>query len=219
MTEYFWTDLEQAQQRLTNSVVLYDGQPVLIAQVEEGDDGIPRGQLYTLPDLKTTVRKKLNSPKFKRFRELPPLGWINHHGRGQAVYAARRAVNGRVHGVSAGNTLISIVNQAAIHPVLQAGAMSFNTLIGDKGFVDGHNNDFPNLKEILGRIKPSTAVAFARTFCVIADMDGVRWLYRGPDRVGIFAEPDVLSLPRKFSYLREEIMAEKLFILNSIREI
>ena len=66
----FWADVEQAQERLVNSLVLYDDQPAYVIEVTGGfGDGIPRANLY-LGTSREATRKRLDSPKFKRFREL-----------------------------------------------------------------------------------------------------------------------------------------------------
>lgn len=223
MTDYFWTDVEQAQQRLGGSVVLYDGQPVYIDRVERHEDGHPRAELRDCASRGETIpRKKLNSPKFKKFRELPNLGWCNPSegvSKGGALFCARRAVATRTHGISNSSIVVSNISyneNGSLSP--QVGNYSFTNLMFNKGWVDAHNNEFPTLDSILNKIQPRTAIAFSRQFAVIRDADGVRWLFRDLQRVGIFTGADTLCLISRYAYLREEIMAEEKFTLNTIRE-
>jgi hypothetical protein len=88
----------------------------------------------------------------------------------------------------------------------------------DKGFCDSHNRKFPSLEKILANIKPGTSIAFSPLFCVVRAGDGLRWMYRETERIGIFTGVDTLNLISKYAYLREEIMNDDLFTLNNLRE-
>ena len=221
-TDYFWTDLDQAQQRLQHSIVLYDGQPVYIDRVEAHEDGVPRGLIREIGDDGATSRKKLNSPKFNRFRSMPNLGWVNPAAgvsRYGALYLTRRAVTTRTHGLSVNNVLVENPRFDETGYVgMQGGNYSFANLMFNKGFLDSHNNSFPSLESILQQIQNKSAIAFSRKLCVIRDGDGLRWLFHNKTRIGVFTGVDALSLISRYNYLREEIMAEPLFTLNTIRE-
>lgn len=219
-SDYFWSDIEQAQQRLAGSVVLYDDKPVYIDRVERHDDGHPRGLLRFIDGPEEFVRKKLNSPHFGRFREMPRLGWFNPASgtvKGGALFMARRATAGQKHGLVSNNITVKNFGYNEVCR-LQTGNYSFSSVIFNKGWVNAHNNEFPALDAILQQIAENSAIAFSRKFCVVRDSDGLRWLYHNDTRVGVFTGADTLSIISRYNYLREEIMAEKSFTLNTIRE-
>ena len=61
-------------------------------------------------------------------------------------------------------------------------------------------------------------MAYGLHYAVIRDVDGIRWLYRDMDRVGLFFGADSLLLLSSKSFLREEIMADSAFTIGNIRE-
>lgn len=217
-TPYFWTDLQQATERLLDTVVLYDNDPVLVRNLEPADDGDIRCYISMCGTKGSeNVRKKLSSPKFHRFRELPNLGWVNRRDRpGQAVFLSRRVVATRQHGLSNNNVLCYSLNNSG--GVFTAGNISFYNVYTDAGFVESHKGDFPSLRTILDKIQPNTIMAYGLHYAVIRDADGIRWLYRDMDRVGLFFGADSLLLLASKSFLREEIMADRAFTIGNIRE-
>lgn len=221
--DIFWTDINQAGERLNNSVVLYDGQPVFIQRVEEHDDGDVRAYCMDCADRTKSQRKKLNSPKFSRFRELPQLGWVNPAGdyrTAGALFLARVTQTARTHGLTSQNVSVANFRYGAEDGSLaiQRGNYGFGTLMFDTGFVDGHNGKYPSLEEILRQIKDGSAIAFSRKWAVVRDYHGIKWLYRETQRVGLFTGADTLNLFSKTAYLREEIMSDKAVSINTIRE-
>lgn len=216
-SSFFWTDAQQAQERLQNSVILYDDIPHYVSAVEAGSEGIPRLYLAECSPARTASRKMSNSPKFKRFRELPKLGWMN--SATGAALIERAAATTRVHGLTRANvSILSFRKNAAGRSPLMTGQYSFDSLMYDKGFCDSHQGNFPSLDKILQNIVEESAIAYSRLFCVYRDEVGLRWLYRNKEAVGVFTGTDTLMLLSKFSFLREEIMDDKAFTLNNIRE-
>ena len=220
---FFWTDYVQATERIQASVILYDDIPVYVHLIEPHDDGIPRATISNCGEEKPTqVRKQLNSPKFKRFRELPKLGWMNLENRKNtgAVYVQRLNTNTRSHGLSNANTSVSVFNfgKAKDDIGLKFGILNFNHVTPDRGFVNCHKNEYPSLESILKNIRDGSSIAYSRDFAIMRDHNGIKWLYRRCDRVGIFTSDDTLCLFNKTSYLREEIMEDKAFTLRYIRE-
>lgn len=226
-TGYFWTDIEQAQTRLIGCVVLYDGQPVYIDNVTNvADDDIPRAHIRVLPCKEqdgSNSRKMLNSPKFNKFRKMPNLGWMNVSSGAGAVFLARQTHRATKHGLTVGNVLITSTPRRAAGDTndmtaLVSGAYNFSSVMFDKGFVDAHNGQFPSLESVLARIEEGSSIAFSRKYCVIRDYDGIRWLFRDTTRVGIFTGVDTLNLLSRHAYLREEVMDEPAFTVNTITE-
>jgi hypothetical protein len=220
MSNIFWTDTEQARERLSGTVVLYDGQPVYINDIENGDnfeDGIPRANISMCGQVDgKTFRKRLDSPKFNKFRSLPELGWINSTKYG-AILLQRRATRSRLHGLSGNNVYASFflgMPEYTIGRFERGWEAVWNT----KSFIDQCNNEYPSLASILLNIEEASGLAFSRKFAVYRDTLGLRWLYRETDRIGIFTNANSLNLLEKFKFYREEIMAEPNFTLDNIQE-
>lgn len=219
-TDFFWTDAQQAAERISRSCVVYDGQPFYVETIEPHDDGIPRARMRPCgtPD-GAAVRKMLTSPKFNRFRTLPNLGWMNNYdNRIGASFLARRTMTTRTHGLNSNNVMVGTFVHGELNSTIRYGDYSISNMMFDKGFVESHNDDFPPLEKTLAVIKEGTSIAFSRLYCVFRDRDGLRWMYRNTDRVGVFTGVDTLNLISKYSYLREEIMASPSFTINNLRE-
>ena len=223
--EIFWTDIRQAEERLADSVVMYDGMPMKVMHVINGidfPDGGHRASLVTCGPTREDVRKKLNSPKFKRFRELPTCGWMNSVERkAGAVYTERRALTTRTHGLNNNNVVVTSFRSrdGENNPMISKGGhYNFQHFIYDTGFIQQQKDEYPSLVGTLDNIQESSSIAISPTFCVMRDARGIRWLYRHLECVGLFTGNDTLNLLTRHSYLREEIMDDKRFTINTIRD-
>src|SRR5687768_2566821 len=108
-TDYFWESHEQASQRLNNSIILYDDRPCFVTEVCPHVDGTPRAHIRMIPDEIPGATKALNSPKFGKFRQSVPLGFINEYfnGRVKTCSFIERTTNRTVvHGLNDGNTRV-----------------------------------------------------------------------------------------------------------------
>lgn len=225
-TDYFWTDAGQAQERINHCVILYDDMPFFVESIDGGyDDGIPSAMITPCGASSSTKsqmsRKMLNSPKFRKFRDLPRIGWTNlvENAKYGAVFLCRINARTRVHGLSTNNVSVKYISAAdGIDPSVQAAPINFGHVRLDRGFVDSHRGEFPSLDKVLANIQENSGIAFSTKFCVIRDYNGLRWLYRNTEKVGIFTGADTLNLISRHAYLREEIMEDKVFTINTIRE-
>lgn len=221
-TDYFWTDVVQASERLISSFVLYDGKPYYVRDIENHSDGCPRAQLRCCETGEDT-RKKLNSPLFKKFRELPLQGWYNSssgYAKGKAVFIARRVVSTRTHGLSSTNVRLHTCrfDQGFVNPTYGLECRIDQLMMPDAGWGKAHRGEYPSLEATLAKIVKGTAVAISNKWCIARDEDGVRWLLHKQDRVGIFTGADTLMLFESYAYLREEMMADTCLTVNTIRE-
>lgn len=219
-TEYFWTDVGQAQERLIGSVIMYEDYPVYVRDVTTHEDGIPRVHFVKCSDSKGEIfRKMANSPKFHRYRLLPSLGWFNMEGDGRTLFVDRRVVSTRTHGIYAGNTVTSSLVTARREIQFDAGnRASFDYIWPDPGFSKAQKNEYPSMASILQRIKDGSAIAYSLRYCIIKDFEGMIWLYRNLDKVGLIIGNETLYIISSKAYLREEIMEDPAFSLTSIRE-
>lgn len=217
-TEYFWTDAEQARERLTSCVILYDDSPVYVNEVRDDyDDGIPR--LIITPCLPTGERttKKANSPSFKRFRESPKIGWCNYASR--PVFFQRNSRRATKHGLHNGNVSVFCKGGSSDEYNFTPVERNFsNYLFDNSGFIDMHNGTYPSLNKILQNIQEGTGIAYSRRFLVYRDKLGIKWLYRDLERIGLFTGTDTLNLLRQFAFYREEIMEDSAFTVDKIQE-
>lgn len=216
--DYFWTDTQQAQERLTNSVVMYDGLPVYISSVitgEDFEDGVPRALISNCgspEDRDTVKRKKLNSPKFNRFRHLPKLGWINCYSRetNHAVYLKRKVRPTRTHGLCSNN--VFIYTPTGDFPI------GFESIVWDQGFVESQTNTYPPLEESFNTVNINSSIAISLKYCIHRDEDGIRWLLKDRSKVGLFMGSNTLYLFNTKRFLLEELQEAPEITCNEIRE-
>ena len=221
MADIFWTDTNQARERLSNTVVMYDGEPVYILDIYSGDDfddRVPRAYLtYCSAPNDPPKRKRLDSPKFNKFRDLPSLGYLNCPKYG-AVFLERRAARSRLHGLCDTNVSVQYFGRDGNTYDLRRMDGGWKLYYTTTGFLESCKDAFPTLEEVLLNIKENTSIAFSRKFAVYRDELGLRWLYRNEQRIGLFPNAKSLCLISKFKFYREEIMAEPKFTLDSIQE-
>lgn len=215
-TPIFWTDTQQANERLAACVILYDGLPFYVTEAFNGDDGKARVNMTSCGPNPTNTRKLMDSPKFKRFRELPQIGWMNPSKGASAVFLERHARRSRQHGLSDQNVTRKSFRQGVLSNPEERRPLT--TAMTDEGFVQCVTGVFPSLAKILANIEENSALAYSRKYCVYRDSDGIRWLYREAERVGLFTGTETLNLLSKFAYCREEIMADPAFTLDRIQE-
>lgn len=216
----FWEDLNQAQERIYHTHILYDKKPAFVREIVD-DGAVPRLRLDTFDNKGVPYRElvRMDDPKFGKFRNLPLRGWFNSTATGkcEAVYLARNAKRSRTHGLTYNNTVAyTFKNGAELSPSRDYNS---NVYMSHSSYCEAHEEDgYPKLEDILLTIREGSAIAYSPTFCVYRCEDGVRWLYRKRNRIGMFIGADTLSLFPKLGFYREEIMSDKRFTLNNIQE-
>jgi len=218
---YFWTDVDQAQARLLGTLILYDGLPYWVREIRDGySDGIPRAVLAS-PLEGSTIRRRLDSPKFERFRRLPPLGFVNcvQNNTLKAVFLRRRARNHQRHGLTSEVVRVytpPFGSDGSDRP--STGFLRFDNVTSSEGYMDACKGEFPTLEEILQRGTPNSCLAYSPKYAVYRDPEGLRWLFRETEKVGLFTGTDTLNLFPTTKFWREEIMEDPLFTCNFIQE-
>lgn len=192
----FWTDAGQAQQRLNGSVVMHRDGPAYIRDI----DGAVL--CYILPD-QNSHRIPLDDPGWHDYRDLPKLGWVNHHSKGMAVFMERRPRRNSTHGLCDQNVTVlqSIDNNAFVN------AGGFTNFIFDTGFADATAGKYEDIREVLSYLKDRSIIGISNRYAVGKDDLGIPYLLRGTKKVGVIIE-DTIRLPDSVSYLREELLAE-----------
>ena len=218
----FWTDANQANERLSGTVVCYDNGPTYI-------DGVTterNGRIVAVAEKLSQPAKgreviALDDEKWHNFRVLPKLGWFNYitnSGQISPVYAERRAVNTRSHGLNSSNTKFFTTGSNGLE---RDRAGHVNGYFSNLGYQETCNDDqaYPKLSEILMSLgNDPSGVAFSRKFCVLVTEEGMKWLVRKNKRIGFFTGTDSLNLFPKNGFYREELQAVPTFDINNIRE-
>jgi len=218
----FWEDAGQAQERLSGTIVSHEGRPFYVRSIEPGedyDDNMARVFGF-YAGAQNGKEVPMDDKGFQKFRVLPTLGWGNYEIGSHLVTAhlARKATRSRSHGLSSNNTKVLVFSGRNL-----VGCRDYNaeTYMRTQSFSDiqtDPDNTYPPLAEILLAIRENSAIAYSPKFCVFRCENGVRWLYRGSDRIGMFSGANTLSLFPKLGFYREEIAADPKFTLDTIQE-
>lgn len=221
----FWTDAQQAYERLTETVVLYDGKPCLVSRIrlpmDYPDDGPSIKARCLVPVEGKKYAEKilcLDDEKFENFRNLPAVGWFNERATGQAVLLQRALTNTQRHGLNTRNTTLLNFYNLNKMGVLDGHDSSIGTVFWDQGFVDAAQEVFPSLESILRKQPKGSAIAYNSRYCVMRSDTGLRVLYRYKEPIGIFTGVDTLFLFGNKSFYVEEIQEDSCFTLNNILE-
>lgn len=208
ITDNFYDNREEAEIRLSRSLISYEGRPVYVDQVSEDyADGLCRLHIRELPYDENTKasRKIINSPGFRSFQPIK-TGWFNGYQwcneRGvnlHATYFSRRGARRRRQGLSNDNLFKSNVDPQSI--LLPA---ELNTVIRDPGFADSLKGVFPTLDEALATLTRDTSMAIGLEWCIHRDGSGFTWLFYQTDKIGMFFRGS-LFLFDNFAYLREMV--------------
>ncbi len=209
----FWEDTVQANERLSNTVILYGTDPFYAMQVDAR--GSIQGNLYT-KDGAVTKALKMDDPNFHRFRKLPPLGWVNSIIDKQAMFLDRTPTRSRLHGLHDQAVVIS-----GIHSESGSTYRTDNRItrfVADKGYLEACHGIRPALNEVLLRIRSSTAISISEKYAVLRDNSGMRWLYRNLNKIGLFVGANTLMLLEGKGFYREELQSDPAITIANIRE-
>jgi len=214
MTDFFWEDLAQANDRLSGSYVPYNGAVVYIREVQEGRDG-PVAAANIYPTKKHSFLP-LNDKGFHRFRKTLPKGWTNCYSAKRALYLSRGAVRTTKHGMTTTNTKVGNISP----PIFEMYWRDYDlgNVVQDEGYSQAVNNDFPDMREVLRIIKPEGVIALSNKLAISMDNEGLRRLHYHKDTVGVFTGVSSLLLTSKFSYLKEEILESPEVSFTSMTE-
>lgn len=200
-----YEDLPDAQMRLQNSVVLYDGEPVYITDISQGGEGDPKEdvfRVYACPlpydGAQKPLRKFISSRKF----DLAPfpMGFMNYRGR--AYYCSRLPRRQQRQGLSTATfQAFDILTQ-------DPSDVRLERLLPEKEFFNCIKGTFPSFPEALRLIEKADvmSVAFSRSFAVAKDddMEELVFLYHKKEKVGFIMEGE-LKLSKKGRCLRESL--------------
>lgn len=194
----FYENGEEVQRRLMNTVVKYDEDFYTVVDQNMGEDGIIR--LWLRDEKENTIKKKINSPKFNKFRPFP-LGMCNYQG--EASFISRRAVRHGQQGLQLG-----MLHERGIEREGGQEDGALNTPYMGQSFLEMLRGHYPSFGETVEALRDpevvNSSVAFHRNFA----------LQRGPFRMLFLCNKNgplglvngsSLTIERKNAYLREQI--------------
>lgn len=207
-----YENIHDAQMRLQNTVVLYDGEPVWITEVAERGDGDPKDDIFRVyahpipmkaREPKAQMRKFISS---KKFDMAPfPMGFLNKDG--QVYYCTRLPRRQQRQGLSNGTfscTLVPAQLQIAI-PRLEQLVVAPEFYACIKGL-------YPEYDEAVKEIERGNAssVAFHRQFALVSDpeLEELLYLYHKKDKVGFMMDGKI-KLTHKGRCLKEALQEIK----------
>lgn len=201
-TEY--ETVEEANMRLSSTVVLYEGEPVYITEVRQLNEDDAKNEIYRvystpLPYRRDAraERKLISSGKF----DLSPfrMGFMNFGGH--AYYLSRNTARQNRQGLS--ERSLTIVGPPDQPPI------RLSNIISEQEFVDMIKGKYPSMEEAVKMLQQPeyNAVAVSREYALKkdTDLDGLIILYHKDAKVGFMAGTKSFKLSKKFHFLKEQL--------------
>lgn len=228
----FYESLREARMRLNYTLVLYDGEPYQVAGITNHEDGIYRLYLWDIrnadkqrcPDLSdyddefiedwvadnpqyNFIRKKINSPKFNKFRPYP-LGMVNY--KDCVFYVARQPVRKSEQGL-----IDQMLNRTHLTKMT---VPEFNTQFpGLYQLRDCIKGVYPKPEEVLKALNDPDVItqgaAFDREFAIVKGPLNQLYLAYRAEVVGLMLNNDfnTVLIGRDYDYCKEVVQALGLF--------
>lgn len=221
----FWTDVNQAIERLNGTIVNYDGSPTYIEEAYTSKKGqvVARAEFLRDNPNEDTKVVALDDEKWNNFRDLPKLGWFNYVRPASEeiipIFLERRAVNSRSHGLNGNNVSVWGTTNQGVEKQRYGGAL--RGFFRNPGYLETSQSEeeYPKLTTILMSLGSSpSGAAFSSKFSVVVTEEGMKWLYRKTKRVGFFTGTDSLNLFPKHGFLKEELERCPTFDITNIKE-
>lgn len=212
--ESFWTDDQQARERIVDSFVMKDDQVVYVDSIEDG-----RVSFRKVEEFHLFEQAPLADPSWNKYRTLPPLGWLNilvNTGRTRfagAVHLRRVAIRSRVHGYNGNNI---IINQF-VEDTLTKSGLTLKSVYACGLY--RNPEQYPNAEQAFASLRDGSAVALSNKFALFKDTKGLVWLYR--KRRPVMLIPDVRTglLLRSEKFYREDLEDNKDILPFEIKEL
>jgi len=201
ISEDFWTDEEQAAQRLNGSLVLYDNAPALVDSVEDR-----LVHFYSASKQGEMLRAALNDEKWGKYRNVPACGWYNYDYRQhvRAIYISRFAARTRSHGLTRHNCKFFEMSNAGL---ADSATISLLRAATSTVMANCFKEGYPTYQGLLdaGALQEQRSFAINRNFALYCCWDNIPTIYHKKREVG-FVVANTTYLFAKHSYLREELL-------------
>lgn len=201
-----YDSVEEAINRLCNTVVAYDSKPVFIVDVSF--DGAIKVYYKALPSYRMPNHHdgiSLDDPllNFRKFK----LGYMNC--KKNCFYVYRIPIRKYQQGLNKQNTLIENLRDADELDNFDYNLNTFNNVIRFAGFAKMFEGNYPSIKQTLDLLdvdRNKKSVAFSRNFALFKDKTGVLFLQHRNERVGhLNTDSGKVSLGPNYKYLRGKL--------------
>jgi hypothetical protein len=203
-----YENVHDAQMRLQNTVILYDGEPVWISEVGQVGAGDPKGDIFRVYIRPLPINGKEAERKFissKKFDLAPfPMGFMNKNGN--VYYCSRLPRRQQRQGLSNQTFACSLIDGSSVERPRRE--FNLENLVSDQCFLDCIKGKYPNVAEATRQIEEGNiqGVAFHRCFAIIrdAELSELIYLYHKREKVG-FIMNGQLKLSKKGNCLKEAL--------------
>jgi hypothetical protein len=192
-----YTSVEDAQQHLLNSVILFDGRPVYVRDIYTTDDGL-NTCLRFLPRMADEIHVSLFDPRIETKELGSRLGYMNIGGRTGAMYVRRIPARQYKQGLVRQNVLVGGDRRSG-------SAYRFDDAMRQGSFVDMMTRVYPTYEAAYQTLKDQPelpSIAFSPEFAIVRQELGFFLLEYKGEQVA-WGDPKMLKLPSQFSYLKE----------------
>lgn len=208
-----YENVEEVNHRLANTIVMYDGEPMLVTQGSQrvgGPVSVVLRRLKNRPEGKNEFVVPLDDPALN-YRTFA-LGYINFTATGEALYVTRNAARRTKQGLDDNNVVVQHSSEV--------GRVNLSTLRSySDSFFDFMAGRYPTFGEARERFKKTSgnlqSVAFHRNFALHYDRRlGLDTLFFKGRKVGYCGNDNKLVLGPDYQYLRELVHEQKLEGIN-----
>jgi hypothetical protein len=185
-----YTDVNDASQHLLGTVVLYDGNPVVVMGIINDINGFEVQLVPCHPRGSDQFRVSLWDPKIKT-RNFN-LGYVNFQNPG-AVFLTRNPRRQYQQGLSDNNVVVSTGDR-------------FNSVRNSKAFVNAMRGIYPSINDCIKRLQNGdcTSIAFNTEFALAGGESGIiRLMYREVE-VGVVVN-NTIFLGNQHNWLNKHI--------------
>lgn len=196
-----YDSVDEANNRLANTVVTYEGRPVWIDGARNHADGVIRLNMIEHPFNSDVVRKRIDSPAFNRFRS-PPLGFCNYFDSGSrhVLFCQRTSPRSRRQGLCSDNLRAEYL--------LTGNRERFDRIYRSEAFKEMIEGSYPEFDEVMRLLVPDSSIAVDREFALLRSKVGFTTLMYKTVEAGIIFRGNLYLSP-DHQYLTEMIMENR----------
>lgn len=190
---------DEAERRLHNTIVGFDGLPVHVVDVQGGRNIRVGFRVHPYGESSDVVYEELDDPRFNRFETLP-LGFVNYFDRSTGLntaYAERLPVRRQKQGISNEN-----LNTATLIGGIR---LDYTRVTRSDAFVEMVTGVYPTMTDALEHMIPGSSVAVSREYAIHQSESGMLSLYWRREQVGIIFKGEIYVQPGR-QYLTESII-------------
>lgn len=193
-----YTTVEDAQQHLLGSVIMFDGRPAYVQDVYASSTGGIHTRLRFLPRMNDEIQVSIFDPRVETKELGSRLGYLNVGGRYGAQYVRRIPARQYKQGLVRQNVQIGGDHRSG-------STFNFTDTLRTGAFVDMMTRVYPTFNESLDMLKANPelpSVAFNHDFAIVKqDLGYYLIAYKGEQIA--WGDPKEFKLPGQYHYLKE----------------